>query len=478
MKKLLFFDDTQLLEKRNLTRRVGQPQLVTNGSFQAPNTDLSFAYPTVFPLEEAGGWRLLYQALHSFRAQRRPRHFIPAVADSDDGITWRVPDLSHTVPIDERVLPNQTQPAVLDRFGEWGPSYYDPRAGDLQHRIKGFVCKGHGPGTGIKDSWIVTSPDGLTWQDLNGKLWHPHGSDPTVCAYWNQYHGVYTLVIRPHNGDRRIALMETPDWEQFSDIELALCPDALDPDLAEIYSMPTFPYANMFIGLVWLYHTPQTAVDYGKFLGGRINCQLAYSYDGRHFQRGLRDPLIDNTPPGSIGAGCILPSSMIVTDDEIRLYSCAGTTEHALYDEQHGPLKSAILMHRLRLDGFVYLDAGRGEASLKTRAMLVTGDQLAINAQVPDGQLAVEVTDANGNILEGYTYDDCQKFGGDDTRWIVRWRDGKQFRDLQQRAVQLSLRIRSGRLFAISGDFKMLTAKEGMRYTNHGTPQDPRNWGP
>ena len=106
MKKLLFFDDTQLLEKRNLTRRVGQPQLVTNGSFQAPNTDLSFAYPTVFPLEEAGGWRLLYQALHSFRAQRRPRHFIPAVADSDDGITWRVPDLSHTVPIDERVLPN------------------------------------------------------------------------------------------------------------------------------------------------------------------------------------------------------------------------------------------------------------------------------------------------------------------------------------------------------------------------------------
>ena len=291
MTRLLFFDDTQLLEKWGLERRLGQPVPVPEATFQVPGIDLGFAYPTVFPNREAGGWRMLYQALTGLERGKGPVHFVPSVVDSSDGIHWRIPDLEASVPLPDRLLPNQVGAAPLNRFGEWGPCYYDDRAQDPRQRVKGFVCKGHGPGTGKKDSWIVTSPDGLTWNDPGGVLWHPYGSDPAVCAFWNRYRDSYVLSIRPKNGDRRIALMETPDWKEFSKVELALSPDGLDPDLAELYGMPAFPYGNLFIGLLWVYRTPPRTSQHGKFLGGRIDCQLAYSYDGWHFQRGPREPL-------------------------------------------------------------------------------------------------------------------------------------------------------------------------------------------
>ncbi len=472
MTKLLFFDDTHLMAKMNLARRIGQPQLVPEGTFQDLNSDASFGYPNVFPNEQTGGWRMLYQAL-----TREPTHFLPLVLDSDDGVAWRIPDLTDTVPIAQRILPNQVQPATLDRFGEWGPCYYDERAPDPAERIKGFVCKGHGPGTGKKDSWIVVSPDGLTWRDLAGKLWHPYGSDPTICPFWNRYRNSYVLIIRPNNGDRRIAVMETPDWDTFSSVELALNPDALDPDMAEIYGMPTFAYGDMFIGLIWLYQVTPTSTQHGKFVGGKIDCQLAYSYDGWHFQRGLRDPLIANPSPGQYGAGCILPTSMVVTGSQIRLYSCAMRMEHAIFDEELGPQEAAILLHRLRLDGFVYLETCGGDAWLKTRALLVDGDNLSLNVEVPDGEVTAEITDADGNPIEGYRFDDCAPCRDDDMAWTPVWRNGKQFGALKGRAVQLAVRIRAGRLYAINGDFQKLTAKEGMRYMRFGTPPDPKNWG-
>ena len=154
--------------------------------------------------------------------------------------------------------------------------------------------------------------------------------------------------------------METVDWNEFSKIELAVWPDDLDPDLAELYGMPTFPYGDMFIGLLWVYRVPPEAGGYLKSIGGRIDCQLAYSYDGWHFNRGLRDTFIANAAPGEYGAGCILPTSMVVTESEIRFYSCANRLEHSVWSDELGVKQGAMLMHRLRVDGFVYLQAEGG----------------------------------------------------------------------------------------------------------------------
>jgi hypothetical protein len=451
---------------------------VPEATFRDPAGYLSFAYPSVFPNKRDGGWRMLYQTfLPDPENPAVCKHILHTVADSDDGVVWEIPDLTEKVPVSDRLLPNQVETVPPERVGEWGPCYFDAREPDPDRRIKGFVCKGHGPGTGIKDSWIVTSPDGMTWEQHPELLWHPYGSDPAVCAFWNRYRGSYVLMIRPNNGDRRVAVIETRDWRQFSKVELALAADALDPDLAEIYGMPTFPYGDMFVGLLWLYRVPPVSKQHGKFIGGKIDCQLAYSYDGWHFQRGLRDSLIPNAAPGEPGSGCILPSSMTDCGDEIRFYSCVTRSEHAIFDPQVGPAGSAVLMHRLRPDGFVYLESNGGEAALATRALLVDGPELTLNVAAPDGEVAVAITDADGNAIPGYDFDDAVPARVDDLAWQPLWKGGAQFDGLQGRAVRLHLRLSSGRLYAISGDFRKLTAKEGMRYMRFGTPPDPKNWG-
>ena len=392
--KVMFFDDNYLLVKRNLSRHIGQPILVPEGTFQDPNADVSFSYPSVFPSPDGGGWRCLYQGLTFNPPPQAGGHFAALVADSEDGITWRTPDLTKRVPLVDRRFPNQVEPAPWDLFGEWGPSFYDAYAEDPDERIKGFVCKGAGPG--LKDSWMVTSPDGLTWRDMHhagevkreGRLgtqdtrvrWHPYGSDPTVSAFWNRKtEQSYVLPIRPNNGDRRIALdgngptgMSSPRLSSPSGRTL------WTPILRRLYGMPTFPYGDMFVGLLWVYRVPPEAGGYLKSIGGRIDCQLAYSYDGWHFNRGLRDTFIANSAPGEYGAGCILPTSMVVTESEIRFYSCANRLEHSVWSDELGVDQGAMLMHRLRVDGFVYLQAEGGPSYLRTRSMLVEGERLSL----------------------------------------------------------------------------------------------------
>ena len=55
----------------------------------------------------------------------------------------------------------------------------------------------------------------------------------------------------------------------------------------------------------------------GRALGakgdtGKVDAQLAHSMDGRHWLRGVRDPLFANGPPGSPTAGLVYPNSALL----------------------------------------------------------------------------------------------------------------------------------------------------------------------
>jgi hypothetical protein len=94
------------------------------------------------------------------------------------------------------------------------------------------------------------------------------------------------------------------DWRSFSKPEITLQADALDSPVALLYGMPMLAYDGYFVGFLWVFHTDPNAVtsaplsDVARFSGdvaerdhkgylGRIDCQLAYSSNGWHFQRGL-----------------------------------------------------------------------------------------------------------------------------------------------------------------------------------------------
>ena len=476
MTTLLFFDDFYLSRWENLRRRVGRPELVPESIFVDPDHGLASAYPTVWR-DETGKWRCLYQGKSI--AHMPAKVSFPLVAESDDGIRWKIPDLTTVVPLPDRRFPNQVMPK--DRFGQWD-HYVDERAENPEERLKGLV-------TVSRDKTSLwTSPDGLAWRQVEGVEWRPGTPDPPSNAFWNEMRQSYVIVARPGKPDplsnalwnevrqshplvgrtdrtpRRYAVSETKDWRTFSEPEVALLCDALDSPLAQFYGLPVFPYEGIYVGFAWIHHTvPYRADDprtIRKYYGGRTDCQLAYSYNGWHFQRTLREPFMPNAPTGELGSGTMRPISMIVDDEQtIRIYSSASKLEHGYHI--WGRDLGGLLMHRLRLDGFMYLESAGGPGILGTRPLFWRSGEPRLNVQ-SGHEVRVQVTDAQGKTIEGYGFEDCEPFSGDELFWEPRWKNSVRLADLGERVLRLEISLENARIYAIRGDFLPLLEGIGI----------------
>ena len=448
MRTLLFLDDLYLNRRDNVVRGIGRPKLIRESVFVDPYVNTHWGYPTVFRDEESGKWRILYQGWNSGCPKA------PLLAESDDGLSWAPRDTTKEIDLPDRKFPHQLSVAP---FGEWSNCYVDPYA-EAAERIKGLVT----PGGGV---WI--SPDGIRWKRKESVQWQKESPDPPTSAFWNSVRKSYVLTTRPMGGHRRIAVSETKDWERFTKVELALQADALDTPLAEIYGMPVFPYEGYYIGLLWLYHTAPQVEGHSphKFWDGHMDCQLAYSLNGWHFQRGLRDPFIPNGDPTDPDCGCVYPSSIVTKEDgSMWIYASACTHEHGYLH----PGSGSLIAYCLRRDGFVYLESSGGAGVIGTRALYWGGGEVEINIQSQGGEAQAQVTDPAGKVLEGYSFADCEMFCDDDTAWKPVWKDGKTLQAQSGKAIRLEVELKSARIFAIRGDFVPLIGGQYGRFNRDG----------
>ena len=146
----------------------------------------------------------------------------------------------------------------------------------------------------------------------------------------------------------------------------------------------------------------------------------------------------------------------------IRIYSSSSEGEHAqrLSEPERG--EGCLLLHELRLDGFVYLEPAGGPGSLTTRPLYLRGDRLTINAQTPQGRLRVQVTGPDCRPLDGYTYEDCAGFTGDAHAWEPVWSGGRTIGALTGQVIRLEVELFNGRLYALRGDLRP-TSPAGLR---------------
>ena len=257
---LLFWDDYYLNRRENLKRRVGQPELVPEATFEEPNFWISSGYPTVFR-HESGVWRMLYNGKSSFpdeQGQYSHDRF-PLLAESDDGIRWRTPDLTRRVPLPDRRFPHQVMP--VDEFGQWD-CYFDERAEDPNERVKGLVMLSAGERTGL---W--TSPDGLSWKRVAGVQWRAgENIDPPSTAFWNEVRQSYVISARPSRRLKRVvAFSETTDWRHFTDEELVLLPMPRTPHWPSFTAWLHFPMRESSSGCYgFTTPSPRVSTSTGK----------------------------------------------------------------------------------------------------------------------------------------------------------------------------------------------------------------------
>ena len=240
--------------------------------------------------------------------QEPPVHFVPSVVDSSDGIHWRIPEPGGLVPLPDRLLPNQVGAAPLNRFGEWGPCYYDDRAQDPRQRVKGFVLQG--PRTRDRK-------EGLLDRDLPRRADLERSGRSALASLRQRPRRLCLLEPLPRqlraghpSQERRPAHRPdgNPGLEGVLQGRAGLVPrwagSRPGRALRDAHLPLRQPVHRIALGL------PDPAADLParQFLGGRIDCQLAYSYDGWHFQRGP-GTAAGQAAPGRIGAGCTCPAA-------------------------------------------------------------------------------------------------------------------------------------------------------------------------
>ena len=350
---------------------------------------------------------------------------------------------------------DEPNPAKRYRLWVWDEAPYPGRHSligmSLYVSTDGFDWKGYE----WADEWC-NDPQPYCYVKQVGQFRYPYniGPNETSGIYWDAKIGKFVNYCRANNGSVRcIGRIESPDGIHWTPAVMVATPDLRDPFMFQFYA--AHPYrSGEFIILYVMTYAPAQA-------GHHCKVEVLASRDGFHFTRvGDRQPWIDNGPAGSWNGGMLGASAPVLHDDKLWIY-VSGHAEGHDAATTHG----AVGLYHFRPDGYVSFDAGPGGGGLATRKMVWTHDHIHVNAEAPDGEVAVEILPAEkarrfGHqptlyadyyppAIDGFGRADCAAFGGDSTRAELTFR-GASLSDLKGRYVQLRFHLTNAKLYSWS----------------------------
>ena len=110
---------------------------------------------------------------------------------------------------------------------------------------------------------------------------------------------------------------------------------------------------------------------------------------------------------------------------------------------------SLVRRYALRLDGFVSVSAPMKGGELVTKPVIFADGALEVNfSSSVAGGLRVEIQDAGGKSIPGFSLEDCPSVFGDSTERVVSWKNGSDLSPLVGKPVRLRFELRDADLYA------------------------------
>jgi hypothetical protein len=110
---------------------------------------------------------------------------------------------------------------------------------------------------------------------------------------------------------------------------------------------------------------------------------------------------------------------------------------------------TSLRRYTLRLDGFVSLRAPMSGGELITKPLKFAGSQLAINFSTSAaGSVRVEIQDADGKPVPGFTLADCHEQFGDAIDRVVSWKSGVDVSSLSGEPVRLRFVLKDADVYS------------------------------
>jgi hypothetical protein len=460
----LFLDDAMVAERSNVISTMHRARKFAGNPVLMPEPGVethALLYGTVLYDDESD----LFKAWYCAGREGTKMPWCQAYATSTDGIHWEKPDLDVVEGLRSPANVVMTHP-VIENYGEPDGIIIDRRDPDPARRYKSvYRYLTPLPAMEALGTTTATSPDGIHWT--------PYGRAqmPKILDYghffYDQLKGKYAVYGRWWGERRKVQLSLSDDFQSWSEPVLVADRNEKDPPGAQVYSMAVHNDGGQYVGLVQLYMRGTTHL---------LEFELAASRDGLSWTRVHQGERF--LPCGGPGEWDRFNNSIscnpVRVGDELWFYYSGRTYRHGGYSgkdwgtETEGSerarvggrgrvrgqpdtpeffqgMRGAIGLAKLRLDGYVSLDASYDGGSVTTVPVLPGGDSLHLNAAARWGDIVVEVLGPDGEPVAGGV---SEPVSGNDTDLIVRWPDGQPNPLATGDPVQLRFKLRNARLYA------------------------------
>lgn len=423
-----------------------------------PGEGGEFVHASVARDDEHNVFRMWVMSAISHGSRKEMTHyaqFFGRYFESEDGIQWQAPDLG-LFTLDGLAARNifiadsarGVSPAVTEMPPKW--------------RHKGrYVMVYDNAMMGRRDfpdldangqrQQIAFSDDGIHWRNQEENPIFAGQSDTANNICYNPERDVFMLYRRPpiNAGEiRRIGYSESADLIHWTQPVQVITSDELDP--CSLYGMSVMRYHGVHLGFLQMFYLQDPLnrrVKPDKHM--QVDCQLAWSRDGVHWQRHPQRPIfLENGPVGTYDWGMLfVGNGLVEREDRTDLYYVAMERPHiSLAAPSH------ICMASLRRDGFVSVDAPE-EGGMLTRPLECPGGRLHINARTSaGGSIRVAVRRGNGHLdgewLPEWEHEQCVAFSADETDHVVNWKGQEGLDCLRGKAIRLHFRLERAELFS------------------------------
>jgi hypothetical protein len=472
--KQLFLDDSAITQMDGVTRRLHQPvdhqPVIRPDRSQGQVSVQSRSAPQWN--SEKGLWEWWYWGYY-----RVPPHgkyqsttaWANCYATSPDGIHWERPNLGLYEWCGSR------QNNIARDPNESRTLYHiirDEQEADPQRRYKALFD--------VHDRYLGVSSDGFSWTMLDTP---PIPSQDESHFLYDADSGQYLAFVKqPTEWGRSVWLATSTDFQHFSAPALVFHTDETDQQirqqrvqqvvddpaylappllnneklLAQVYQMAVLPYAGLYVGFPVLFNPAGAIPPPHMNYTGLNQVELTVSHDRLHWTRVADralflpvDPWQDQDYGWAQKLLCGTPH--IHEGREMRIYYNAlrfrGPRElYKQIADVYFEDESALVLARLRLDGFVSLDADE-EGIVVTQPFLPNGGQLLVNVDASQGDLRAELLDAaSGQPLVGYSLQDARALQGDHLHGALQWQGHSHLP--AERAVRVRFHLRRAQFYA------------------------------
>ena len=484
----IFVDDHDILYRPATKRVLHQPQRhAGNPLLTGPTIKHQVAYCSVYRDAATGRWQMWYQMTGA--------GCVVCYAESADGLAWTKPELDI---LTFKGIPDRN--VVMTSHDHYDAGVVvGPPGGDPARRYKmaywsipereGLPDDPKEPRGKNGGMFVAFSPDGIHWTKQPGPVLRgnygriadplfsddasalglPHSVSDVIDATYDPARKKYVVFAKgwidgPDGRSfwkRSVVRTESDDFLQWSPAQFVMAPDEHDgvrpaayPGTrqgVQLHSAPAFVHHGVWFGLIQL-------ADFETH--GQQPIELAISRDGFAWSRPFRDTMF--LPVGKADAFDTARiwsnATPVVLENEIRFYYGGAENpwtfgkEPTIWKTTKKKPLTGIGFATLPLDRFAGLRPLEKIGQITLRARSLAGVKgITVNADASEGAVRVELLDAQGYRIPGFTKTDAVPITSDGLRHRVTWKDA-DLSKLPAGDVMIRIHLDAAEAFALTLD--------------------------